>query len=206
MKIEVYIIVDNSLNTMCDMCYGYMYDVIMSPLHTNHVLHKHIHQPLLLQHAEEITHCFQRALNTFDNDPLFFIIMDESDECITAEMDYILKEQCEDKWVWTKFSQLYPCGAVEVKYAIQICLDNYIFRKTSEPTKSVEAFLIDRLRLFLSMIPDIHMSHTVKCKLEPYHSLGPVSLDEIANIRSKLGLPVSNWERVAAIDNIIRNL
>jgi hypothetical protein len=178
----------------------------MSPLNNSHILHKHIHRPSLLIHANDITDCFQRALNIFDNNPLFFMIMDDSDEDIINESNHILKEQEGDKLVWKKFIQYYPTGAAEINYAIQICLDNSIFRKTSEPAKLIEQFLIDKLRLLLSILPDIHKAHIEKNIPESSGSMGPVPLQQIVKLRSKLGLPVSNWERCTAINNMIDDL
>jgi hypothetical protein len=190
---------------MCDMCYGYIYDVIRLPIHDTDVLYKHLHYPSLLRHLEEITYCFQRALNIFDNNPLFFMIMDDSDEDIINESNHILKEKEEDKLVWKKFLQYYPTGSAEINYAMNICLDNSVFRKTSEPARLIEQFLIDKLRLLLSILPDIHTAHIEKNTPEPSRSLGSAPLQKIVDIRSKLGLSVSNWEREKAIDIITTN-
>lgn len=181
---------------MCDMCYGYIYDTLVNPLPVDHLLHGHLHKPSLLKCAEEIADCFQRALNIFDNHPLFFVNYDEeSNSQIQSEKNPKVVEYLEDEWAWRNFLTFYPGGANEIIYASQICLDNSITRNVYLSEQYIHHFLIDRLRILLSCIPAIHKQHTDKIPYENIKSPGPAPLSKITKLRSNLGLPPSKWEK-----------
>jgi len=184
---------------MCDKCYGYIYDTIVNPLPVTHLLHGHLHKPSLLKCAEELAYCFQRALNTFDNNEYFFINYDEeSHKIIVNEKNPSVVEFLEDELIWTNFLAFYPDGANEIIYASQVCVDNSITRKVYLSEQYIKHFLMDRLRILLSCIPGIHKQHTDKILYENIKSTGPASLTKISMIRSKLGLPPSKWEKEMA--------
>jgi hypothetical protein len=189
---------------MCDMCYGYIYDTLINPLPSNHLLNEHIHRPSLLRCSNTLTECFKRALDVFDNDISFFIEIEMDEEAaILSEKDPRTREYMEDAWVWKKFNEQYPKSQMELKYALDICLDHSIARHTIAKEHVIQHFLMDRLRILLSSLPDIHTNHNTKMSYEKSKSLGPVPLKKIVEIRTKLGLPVSKWERETSVYNLI---
>jgi len=187
---------------MCDICYGYIYDTIIDPLPVTHILHKHIHIHRVKQCAEEIAMCFQKAIHTFKHYEMFFnlieyhILLHYTDEDRPEILTCLKDATC-----WKHFSELYPEGAKEIKYAIDICMDHSITKNTLVKENTIQTFLSYILYIILSSIPKIHKEHTEKNNLQTHPSLGPVPLKQITEIREKLGLPVSNWERTVAEEN-----
>lgn len=177
----------------------------MSPLSVDHLLHGNIHMPSLKRCATQVAHCFHKALTAFDDDVELFTLIDQDNETIKAEKDPLIQEFMEDKIIWDNFGVLYPNEFNDLNYAIEVCLDNSISRKTPFKEQIILQFLMDRLRTLASCILSVHTCHTLKIGCENSKSPGPVPLSQIYTIRSNLGLPVSNWERDTAI-HIYENL
>ena len=176
---------------MCKMCYAYIYDTITNPLPVNHRLQGFIRLPSLKRCSEELATCFHRAIGKFDNNPLFFVMLDDADDRIEFEPDPTIRELMEDEWVWKRFYRYYPDGASELTYAIQVAIDNSIAKSTNRAEQIVINFFIDRLRILLSVIPLMHKNHTDKVSPERGGSLGSVPEEKIREIRTKAGLACS---------------
>jgi len=180
---------------MCKMCYGYIYDTIVNPLPVGHRLLSYIRRPSLKRCAEELAACFLKALDNFDNNPLFFVMLDDSDDCIEFEADPVIRELMEDEWVWKRFYRYYPYGASELTHAVQVAIDNSIAKSVSKAEQVVTNFFMDRWRILISVIPLMHKNHTDKLSAERGGSLGPVPDEKIREIRKKAGLTNSVVER-----------
>jgi len=165
----------------------------------DHLLYGKIHMPSLKRCASQVAQCFHRALTVFDDELELFSLVDKDNEIIKAEKDPLIQEFMEDKIIWDNFGILYPNEFNDLNYAIDVCLDNSISRKTPFNEQVILQFLMDRLRTLASCILSVHTYHTLKVGCEPSHSPGPVPLSKISKIRADLGLPVSNWERDTAI-------
>lgn len=190
---------------MCDMCYGYIYDTLVSPLSADHLLIKHIHRPSLLRCSTKLANCFHKALEGFDNHPEFFVNMDPDDYMkFKSQNDPRMREFMEDNWTWDKFYKNYPMASENLTQCKEICMDSSITRHTFAHEHVIKNFLMDRLRIFLSQIPIIHKNHTEKSSYQNVQSPGPVPIKKIIEIRSKLGLPVSYLEKEPSFSITIR--
>jgi len=190
---------------MCEMCYGYIYDCLLSPLSRKHILSGYIHTPSLMRCVDELTKCFERVVNEFDNDEFFFINLEDDDLDIALDNthDINVKEYLIDEFIWNKFNQLYSKASTDLEYAIQICLENSITRNVFLREQFITQFCMFKLRLLLVIIPELHKDHTEKRNPEKVNSSGPVPLEKITKIRSNLGLPISNWQRETLIKKIM---
>lgn len=177
------------------MCYTYIYDTLVSPLSADHLLIRYIHRPSLLRCSTQLARCFQKALDGFDNDPGFFINMDPDDYVrFQSQKDSRIREFMEDRWTWEKFYKHYPVASENLTHCKEICMDSSITRRTFAHEHVIKNFLMDHLRVFLSQIPTIHKNHTEKSFYQHVQSPGPVLIKKLIEIRTKLGLPVSNLE------------
>jgi hypothetical protein len=177
------------------MCHGFIYDVLTCHLNVDNLLYEYIHIPSLVRSAEEITVCFNRAISFFDNDPEFFICTNKGYEYVTFETDINIRNTIQDEILWNKFTALYPGGSEEIHFAIQIGVDNNVARNTILCEEIIKRLFMNKLRILLVNIPDIHRGHTNVSKLTEPKSPGPASYTKISNLRYSLGLPVSKWER-----------
>jgi len=83
-------------------------------------------------------------------------------------------------------------------------MDSSITRRTFAHEHVIKNFLMDNLRVFLSQIPTIHKNHTEKSFYQHVQSPGPVPIKKLIEIRTKLGLPVSNLEKEPSFSITIR--
>jgi len=176
------------------MCFGFIYDTIINPLPLKHRLQGKIHFPSLLRCAEELSICFHRAIDNFDNNPLFFInsveeYEDDYDLILYGEK-LVFDEDSKDNIAWKKFLKYYPKGADEIKYAIQIAVDNFICRNNPCAESIITDFFTKILRNLLCVIPSMHKNHVEKRNIEKSRSLGPVPFNKLADLRKKAGLPI----------------
>jgi hypothetical protein len=122
-----------------------------------------------------------------------------------SQTDPRIREFMEDSWTWEKFYKDYPGPAENLTQSRDICLDSSITRNTHANEYIIKNFLMDRLRIFLSQIPVIHKNHTEKLNYELAKSLGPVPIKKIIEIRSKVGLPISNLQEESSFSITIRS-
>jgi hypothetical protein len=143
--------------------------------------------PSLLKCAEELTICFQRAIENFDNIPIFFMDFETEEDHLYGEPP-ILNDTDKDEIIWRNFNFYYPKGVSELKYGIDVALENNIIRKSPFPQSIAYSFFKFRLRHLLTILPMMHKNHTEKTNPEKSRSLGSVPLSTITSIREKAGL------------------
>ena len=191
---------------MCDKCYGYIYDVLMDPLSSTQLNNK-----TLRLYSRDIVKCFYKALNTYISDEL---IMDNfkvsmilyEHKNLENVLSHEFKEYQYDKWVWERFNLLFPKEMDELLHAIQICVDNNLVststicdldkenmdlnRKQIIKERYVLHYFMYKLRILLTLIPDIHKCHIHKQEYPVYKSPASVPHSKIVELRIRAGLPV----------------
>lgn len=173
------------------MCYTYIYDTLVYPLAIDHLVKDSIHPASVHRCAEIISKCFERALSNFDNDPFFFVTNDiEFMIRFRTERDPDVREFMNDQLVWNEFQIQYPKSSEELKFAVQVCLDNSITKNVISKIQIIKQFLMHKFRTLLSCLGEIHTGHTKKQGFENAKSLDSVPFHKIAEIRSKAGLPL----------------
>jgi hypothetical protein len=168
---------------MCDMCNGYIYDVLTTPLPIDHLLRNNINIASVKKCASELTECFQRALEKFTASDVFLHVT-------VHEKDHHLKRFKEEEIIWSRFNRVYHTRFHEIQHAIEICMDNGVGRKTTAYEQVVTHFLMNRLRILLTNLTKIHIEHTMKPKYVNPGSKCNISYQQLAQIRMKAGLPV----------------
>lgn len=168
---------------MCDMCNGYIYDVLTTPLPIDHLLRNNINNASVKKCASELTECFQRALHNFTASDVFLFVT-------VNEKDHRLKRFIEEDIIWSRFKKVYTARFHEIQHAIEICMDNGITRKTTAHEQVVTHFLMNRLRILLTNLTKIHIEHTMKPKYVNPGSKCNISYQQLAQIRMKANLPV----------------
>ena len=157
----------------CKMCHTYIYDTIISPYRSTHFLHNCIQ--LTRNEVLRISNTFSRILCNYRN-PCFF----EEFEGFTSV------EYC-NEWAWAKFNSENPAGIAELLFEIQEVM--YFSKKKKGVTEIIVIrFFMDKLRILLIQLPDIHREHTEKM-FEIQRSLGPVPFTKLLEIRIKANLP-----------------
>jgi len=177
---------------MCDMCNGYIYDVLTTPLPIDHLLRNNINNDSVKKCASELTECFQRALHNFTASEVFLYVT-------VHEKDHRLKRFMEEDIIWSRFKKVYSTRYSEIKHAIEICMDNAITRKTMAYEQVVTHFLMNRLRILLTNLTKIHIEHTMKPKYVNPGSKCNISYQHLAQIRMKAGLPVPDMTPIYPI-------
>ena len=157
----------------CKMCHTYIYDTIINPYSSTHFLHNCIQ--LTRDEVQRISNTFSRILCNYRN-PCFF----EDFEGIPSV------ENC-NKWAWAKFNLENPAQIAELLFEIQEVM--YFSKKKKGVTEiHVIRFFMDKLRILLIQLPDIHREHTEKM-FEIEQSVGPVPFMKLVEIRIKANLP-----------------
>jgi hypothetical protein len=186
---------------MCEKCYSYIYDLIMTPLSTNHLLRGHIDEKALKRCSHEVSDCISRALSKYTRDAHLIHCMKifkEAYETNLKVMDMIQrmevldvsKEHKYDEFMWNKFKETSQDDFKELNHAIQICMDNMVVKKIQCKEQLLEHFFMHKLRILLIVLPDIHKEHTEKKEYMNVKSLGSVPQYRINEIRRKAGLLV----------------
>jgi hypothetical protein len=186
---------------MCEKCYSYIYDFILSPLSITHILNGYIDRKAFKRCSHEVADCISRALRDYVNNRTLIDCYKLFRETYVANaeiMDIIrpgeipkeYREQMYDEWLWNKFNETNQEDFKELNHAIQICMDNMVVKKIKFKEKLLEHFFMHKLRHLLAVLPDIHKEHTEKIKFENVRSLGTVPQDRIDHIRRIAGLPV----------------
>jgi len=185
---------------MCEKCYSYIYDFILTPLSIKHILSGYIDLKAFKRCSHEVADCISRALRDYVNNRTLidcYKLFRETYEANAQVMDLIepevpkeCKEQRYDEWIWNKFKETNQEDFKELNHAIQICMDNMVVKKIKCKEQLLEHFFMYKLRYLLNVLPDIHKEHTEKIKLENVKSLGSVPQHRIDYIRRMAGLPV----------------
>jgi len=196
---------------MCGKCYSYIYDFILSPLSTNHLLRAHIHYKSLKKCSHEVADCISRAVAKYvDNKTLVdcFKLFRETYEANDKVMELLdcidipkgCKEHRYDEYIWNKFKEVNQEEFKEINHAIQICMDNMVVKKIQSKEQLLEHFFMHKLRSLLYVLPDIHKEHTEKKGGENVKSLGSVPQHRIDYIRRMAGLPVKEEVYISILE------
>lgn len=154
---------------MCNMCYSYIHDTILSPLANTHPLKTHIHMPSLDSCIHKLVPQISRIISMIPSGLTPFA------EILTTE-EYI-----------DSIIQVCPDTLPEFHYATLICIDASVPRKTKHPIDTIQQFVDIKLHIILKHILKIHHEHTYKpphCKIR---SLGSVPEWKLSELRSKYG-------------------
>lgn len=187
---------------MCEQCYSYIYDYILTPLSVNHLLRGYIDLKAFRRCSNEVSDCISRALRDYVNNTtlidcfkLFRETYEENQKILDMiETSHIPKECREhnyDEFIWNKFKETSKDEFKELTYAIQICMDNMVVKKIKCKEQLLEHFFMHKLRFLLHVLPDIHKEHTEKKGFDNGRSLGSVPQHRIDYIRRMAGLPVN---------------
>lgn len=183
----------------------------MTPLSTNHLLRGYINEKALKRCSHQVTDCISRSLSKYIRDVELIHCMKmfkESYEKNIKLMDMIqkidLSDDCKehryDEFMWNKFKETSEEDFKELNHAMQICMDNMIVKKIQCKEQLVEHFFMHKLRILLTVLPDIHREHTEKKVYENGKSLGSVPLYRINQIRRNAGLPVDDHVCISILD------
>lgn len=184
---------------MCEQCYSFIYDYILTPLSIKHILSGYIDLKAFKRCSHEVADCISRALRGYVNNrtlidcyKLFRETYKANEDVLcaiqTIEVPKESKEQKYDEWIWNKFKETNQEDFKELIHAIQICMDGMVVKKIKFKEQLLEHFFMHKLRYLLEVLPDIHKEHTEKLKLENVKSLGPVPQHRIDYIRRMAGL------------------
>jgi hypothetical protein len=186
---------------MCEKCYSYIYDFILTPLSINHILYGYIDNKALNRCSHEVADCILRALkNYIQNNTLIgcFRLFRETYEENQKILDSIemidipiyFKEQRYDEWLWTKFKEVNQEESRELNHAIQVCMDAMVVKRIKCKEQLLEHFFMHKMRHLIYVLPEIHKEHTEKKGFENIKSLGSVPQDKLNYIRRMAGLSV----------------
>lgn len=182
---------------MCDKCYGYIYDTLLTPLANSHILKDFIDPKSLKNCADKITECFAKSICNFVNNSeliYYYKMLREAYEAKErangTSVHKGISEHEYDRYIWDKFKDTNKSDFRELLYAVQICMDGLVVKKLKHKEVFIEQFFMHKLRHFITVLPDIHREHTEKKKYDNVKSLGPVPQDRLNMIRVKAGLPV----------------
>lgn len=182
---------------MCEQCHSYIYDYILTPLAIKNLLRRYIDNYTLRKCSYEVSNCISRALKEYVNNKtlidcykLFKETYDATAEIIEPEVRKEATQERYDAWIWNKFKETNQEEFREVNYAIQICMDNMVVKKSKMNEQLLEQFFMHKLCFLLFALPDIHRDHTEKKGMDNGKSLGPVPQSKLDNIRRIAGLPV----------------
>lgn len=187
---------------MCEKCYSYIYDFILTPLSINHILYRYIDNKALDRCSHKVAYCISRALKDYIQDNILigcFRLFRETYEENQKILDSIemidgpihYNEHKYDAFIWTKFKETHEEKFNELNYAIQICMDASVVKKITDKERLLEYFFMHKMRHLLHFLPDIHREHTEKKRFNNEKSLGSVPQDRINYIRRMAGLSVN---------------
>lgn len=100
------------------------------------------------------------------------------------------KEFIYDSWLWNKLEKTFPENMEDSNYVIQFCLDNNLSRKNTDMEGNIRQFLMYKMRILVTRLPEIHNDHTSKIFFVNPKSPGPLSTADYARIRFDAGLLV----------------
>ena len=196
---------------MCGQCYSYIYDFILSPLSTSHLLYGYINYKSLNKCSHEVADCISRALQEYVNNQALIDCFKLFGETYKANVEIMelydkivipkeCKEQRYDEYIWIKFKEVNQDKLSDLNHAIQICMDNMVVKKIKCKEEILEQFFMHKLRDLLYVLPDIHREHTEKKEYVNVKSLGSVPQHRINQIRRKAGLLVDEHVCISILE------
>jgi len=200
---------------MCKLCYGYIYDVLLSPLANSHILKDFINEKGLKTCAKEVADCFAKATCDFiqNNEKThYFKLLRNAYEARGCSVlngvttHAVISEHEYDKYIWSKFKDINSSDFKEFNYAIQLCMDAMVVKKVKHKEIFIEQFFMHKLRILLKELPDIHKEHTEKKNYCNMKYLGPVQQYRIDFIRAKAGLPTVNVPSISGYSDYVDDL
>lgn len=160
------------------MCYGFIYDTIINPYHVGHSLRNAV--SLSDEEAHRITQTFLDVISEF-RDLYFF-------EDIDADLT---PDQC-DIWTWTRFKMESPDGYSKLETEVEKIVESMKEKKCSTENL-VTRFFMNKFKILMVNLPQIHMDHTFKIFKKDY-SPGPIPYNKLVEIRKKAGLPIPEYK------------
>jgi len=157
---------------MCDMCYGFIYDTIVNPYHKTDPLSEAF--SLNKDEAHRISEKFLEVISEFMD-------LDFFEEC-----DLPL-DKC-DEWTWETFKMENRDGHAKI-----IQMVKYLKEKKCVSEFLATRFFMNKLRILMMLLPQIHMEHTLKFYPKKC-SVGPVPYDKLVEIRKKAGLSIPEYK------------
>lgn len=188
---------------MCEKCYSYIYDFIITPLSINHLLRGHIDEKALKRCSHEVSDCISRALSKYTIDTHLIHCMKIFRDAYKTNIKVLdmiqrieIPENCKehkyDEFMWNKFKETNQEDFKELNHAIQICMDSMVVKKIQCKEQLLEHFFMHKLRILLLVLPDIHKEHIEKKGFQNVKSPGSVPQYIINQIRRNAGLPVDD--------------
>jgi len=169
----------------CEMCYSYIYDTIANPFHYQHRLYGSI--CLTPEITHRITETFEQVLEKFGTNPYFFYRYEDDD------LPDVVDEESFDKWAWLKFKNDYPELFMDLMDEIHENLQGLVGKKKRDIEIQVTRFFMNKLRVLLLSLSDVHDLHTKK-EYTKESSTGPVPYMQLVEIRTKANLPVPHYD------------
>ena len=161
--------------------------MLVSPLPYKFILLPNINVKILIQCADILVECFVRAIKGFPANTNFCKTVNNYDADIVeaiVENNKELFNSILDRKVWEKFYADYPEQSRELEYAVDVCLDYGVAKKTKTPDAIVKAFLQYKLHKILELLPGVHLDHTAKLPPIKLASPGPVPDWKLQQIRA----------------------
>ncbi len=166
--------------TMCQACFGYIHDSLVSPVEHQSPYAKHIHAKSLKAVAEQLTQYLIRCSTSFKQGDLFFICPER-----LKHSDPFIQSQQHDEFIWTLFLKFHPNHKEDLTAAIDLLLDNGVIRKTAAPHQLAELFLKLKFHEILKVINMIHYEHSNKINPPNQPRTGNVPAWKIAMLKAK---------------------
>ena len=178
---------------MCEMCYGLIYDIIVSPLPLEHKLRSKLSKSGLATCSSGLADLFTKAVSRFPHKSDFFIRPfyedDPQDATGPRVPNTIYCAEVNDIFTWNRFYERYPEDSCFLDSAIDLSRDSGLIKRSFHTELSIKEFLMYILRKILTILPDIHHEHTNKPTLPKSESRGEVPLWKINQLRELQGLP-----------------
>jgi len=168
------------------MCYAYMHDTIENPFHFSHRLYGA--NCLTPETTHGIAEAFEQVLEKFGTNPFFFYRYDDD-----KHLPDVVDEESFDKWTWIKFKTDYPELFMDLMDEIHENLRGLVGKKKREIEIQITRFFMNKLRVLLLTLSDVHELHTKKEYMKE-SSPGPVPYLQLAEIRIKANLPVPDYD------------
>lgn len=178
---------------MCEMCYGLIYDIIVSPLPLEHPLRSKISKIGISKCSSELAELFTKAISKFPHKSDFFAkpFYEEDPQDATGPRvpNTIYCSEVNDIFTWNRFYERYPEDSRFLDSAIDLSRDSGLIKRSFHTEVSIKEFLMYILRKILTLLPDIHYEHTNKRALPKSESRGEAPLWKINQLRDLQGLP-----------------
>jgi hypothetical protein len=105
----------------------------------------------------------------------------------------VVDEESFDKWTWLKFKRDYPELFMDLMDQIHENFRGLVGKKKRDIEIQVTRFFMNKLRVLLLSLSDVHELHTKK-EYTKESSRGPVPYMQLVEIRTKANLPVPHYD------------